>query len=108
MKRIQTGDYVIVTTGRSKGHKGLVKKVSTKGVIVEGANFQVKNVKPNPQLQQKGGIIKREAPIHVSNIALVNPVTKEADKVGFKFVKDGETSKKVRYFKSNDELVVKE
>ena len=74
-------------------------------VVVEGANLMKKHVKPNPQLEQKGGIIAMEAPLHVSNVALLNPVTKKADKVGFKYLeKDGNTHK-VRYFKSNNEVV---
>ncbi len=108
MKRIKSGDTVIVIAGKSKGHIGKVLQMmngALEKVVVEGANMMKKHVKPNPQLQQKGGIIAREAPLHVSNVALYNPVTKKADKVGFKFLeKDGNTCK-VRYFKSNNEMV---
>lgn len=105
MKRIQSGDFVVVTTGKSKGHTGTVKKVDGLKVIVEGANLIKKHVKPNPQLNERGGIITREAPIDVSNVALFNPITKEADKIGFKYLdKDGK-KQKVRYFKSNNEVV---
>ena len=105
MKRIKTGDTVVVIAGKSKGHVGKVSKVIDKKVVVEGANMMKKHVKPNPQIEQQGGIISREAPLDVSNVALYNPLTKKADKVGFKFLeKDGGTLK-VRYFKSNNEVV---
>jgi len=108
MKRIKTGDTVIVIAGKSKGHVGKVLRVVTGTlvkVVVEGANMMKKHVKPNPQLEQKGGIISREAPLHVSNVALYNPVTKKADKVGFKFLEKEGNTLKVRYFKSNNEIV---
>ena len=98
MKRIKSNDKVIVTTGKSRGHVGIVKKVSEKKVWVEGANMVKKHVKPNPQLNQQGGIIAQEAAIHVSNVALYNPATNKADKVGFKTIeRDGRTLK-LRYF----------
>lgn len=104
MKRIRTGDTVIVITGKSKGHVGKAH-IAGKKIIVEGANLIKKHVKPNPNINEKGGIITREASLDVSNIALYNPVTKKADKVGFKFVdKDGKNHK-VRYFKSNNEVI---
>lgn len=105
MKRIQSKDRVIVTTGKSKGHIGLVQSVKETKVLVEGANLIKKHVKPNPQLEQKGGIITKEAPIHVSNVALYNSATGKADKVGFRFVERNGKNVKVRYFKSNNELV---
>lgn len=108
MKRIKSGDTVIVTAGKSKGHVGKVLRVvsgTLEKVVVEGANMMKKHVKPNPQLEQKGGIISREAPLHVSNVALYNPVTKKADKVGFKFLEKEGNTLKVRYFKSNNEIV---
>lgn len=108
MKRIKSGDTVIVIAGKSKGHVGKVLRVVTGTlvkVVVEGANMMKKHVKPNPQLEQKGGIISREAPLHVSNVALYNPVTKKADKVGFKFLEKEGNTLKVRYFKSNNEIV---
>lgn len=105
MKRIKKGDTVIVVAGKSKNHVGTVNRVLGEKIVVEGANMIKKHVKPNPQLEQKGGIISREAPLDVSNVALYNPITKKADKVGFKFLeKDGNTHK-VRYFKSNNEVV---
>ena len=105
MKRIRKGDTVIVTVGKSKGHIGTVLKAFADNVLVEGANMIKKHVKPNPQLDEKGGIKSFEAPIHVSNVALYNPVTKKADKVGFKMVEKDGKAHKVRYFKSNNEVV---
>ena len=102
MKRIKSGDTVIVIAGKSKGHVGLVTKVLTDAVVVEGANTKKKHVKPNPQINEQGGIKTIEKPIHISNVAIYNSVTGKADKVGFKILDD---NKKVRYFKSNDELV---
>ena len=106
MKRIKKNDTVIVTTGKSKHHIGKVLRVVGSKVVVEGANLVKKHVKPNPQAQQPGGIIPMEAPLDTSNVALYNPSTKKADKVGFKFMttSEGKTNK-VRYFKSNQELV---
>lgn len=105
MKRIKKGDTVVVLAGRSKHHQGKVLRVLDDKVWVEGANLIKKHIKPNPQLEQKGGIQTQEASIHVSNVALYNPATQKADRVGFRFVdKDGKKHK-VRYFKSNNELV---
>lgn len=107
MNRIKTGDNVVVIAGKSKGHQGKVLKVLTgkskdaMKIIVEGANLQKKHVKPNPNLNQQGGILEREAALHISNVAHFNPETQKADRVGFKMV-DG---KKVRYYKSNDKIV---
>jgi len=105
MKRIKKGDTVIVTAGKSKSHVGKVVRVLDDKIVVEGANMIKKHIKPNPQAEQKGGIISREAPLDVSNVALYNPVTKKADKVGFKFLEKDGTAHKVRYFKSNNEVV---
>lgn len=107
MLRIKSGDTVIVTTGKSKGHIGKVLKVFPKlnRVMVEGGNLVKKTVKPNPQTDQAGGIITKEASIHVSNVAIYNPTSKRADKVGFKFIERNGEQHKVRYFKSNQELI---
>lgn len=105
MNRIKSGDTVIVITGKSKGHVGQVKRVLGRKVFVEGANLIKKHIKPNPQANQQGGIITLEAALNVSNVAMYNPVSKKADKVGFKFVdKDGKKIK-VRFFKSNNEVI---
>jgi large subunit ribosomal protein L24 len=105
MNRIQSGDLVKVTTGKSKGHVGKVLKVLENRVIVEGANLITKHVKPNPNIGDKGGLVKMESAIHVSNVALYNSLTNKVDKVGFKFIERSGKKQKVRYFKSNDELV---
>ena len=103
MHKIKSEDTVIVLTGKYKGKQGKVIRVLEDGkrFLVEGINMIKKHVKPNPQKNEKGGIVEREAPIHNSNVALYNPVSKKADRVGFKEV-DG---RKVRCFKSNGELV---
>lgn len=100
MKRIRKGDEVIVIAGSSKnkGCRGIVKTVVGDRVVIEGVNNVVKHVKPNPQLGIEGGIIQKEASIHISNIMLFNPETGKGGRVGFK-VEDG---KKYRYFKSNN------
>lgn len=105
MKRIRSGDEVIIIAGKSKGHIGKVLRVVDDSIVVEGGNLMKKHVKPNPQTENKGGIVTREAPLHVSNVAHYNPVTKKADKVGFKFLESNGVSVKVRYFKSNDEII---
>ena len=106
MKRIRSGDEVIVTAGKSKGHVGKILRVIDDSVIVAGGNLIKKHVKANPQQpENKGGIITREAPLHVSNVAHYNPVTKKADKVGFKYLENDGVTKKVRYFKSNNEII---
>lgn len=104
MRKIKQGDKVVVLTGKYKGRTGNVLKIFTKEnkVKVEGVNFIKKHVKPNPSRNEQGGIIQKEAPIHVSNVSILNPATGKADRVGFKLLEDG---KKVRYFKSNNELV---
>lgn len=105
MKRIKKDDEVIVIAGRSKGHVGKVLRVIDNKIVVAGANMIQKHVKPNPNIQQKGGVISMESPLAISNVALYNPATSKADKVGFKFIEKDGTKIKVRYFKSNDELV---
>ena len=104
MHKIKKGDEVIVLTGKSKGLRGKVLRVVAEGkrAVVEGVNLVKKHVKPNPNTNTQGGIIEREAALDISNIAIYNPVTKKADRVGFKVLDDG---KKVRCFKSNGELV---
>ncbi|ASQ47212.1 50S ribosomal protein L24 [Legionella clemsonensis] len=105
MKRIRSGDTVIIIAGKSKGHVGKVTKVFDNSVVVEGGNMIKKHVKPNPQLNQQGGIVSREAPVHVSNVAMYNPVSKKADKIGFKYLEKDGNKHKVRYFKSNNEII---
>lgn len=102
MRKIKKNDTVIVLTGKDKGRHGKVLQVlNNDRVLVEGINMIKKHVKPNPNKSEQGGIVEKEAGIHISNIAVLNPVTNKADRVGFKVLNDG---KKVRYFKSNDEV----
>lgn len=106
MKRIKAGDEVIIIAGKSKGHIGKVLRLVEDGVVVEGGNMIKKHVKPNPQKpENKGGIVSREAKLHISNVAHYNPITKKADKVGFKYLENNGVSQKVRYFKSNNEVI---
>jgi len=103
MKRINKGDDVIVVAGRDKGKKGTVLQlVGADRVLVDNVNVVKKHTKPNPNKGITGGIIEKEAPIHISNINLFNPLTNKADRVGIRMLEDG---KKVRYFKSNGEVV---
>ena len=101
--KIRRDDEVIILAGKDKGKTGKVTRVLVEKskVFVDGVNLVKKHQKPVPQLQQPGGIVDQEAPIHVSNVAIVNPATGKADRIGFR-VEDG---KKVRFFKSNNELV---
>lgn len=109
MKKIKKSDMVVVLTGRDKGRTGKVLKlVVGDRVLVEGINVVKKCMRPNPHKGTQGGIVEKEASIHVSNVALLNPSTKKADRVGFKMMPPaaaGEKARKVRYFKSNNELV---
>ncbi|MEI8054632.1 MAG: 50S ribosomal protein L24 [bacterium] len=104
MRKIKKGDEVIILTGKSKGVRGKILRTLEKGarVMVEGANMVKKHVKPNPNTNTQGGIIEREASLHISNVAIYNQGTKKADRIIFKVLQDG---KKVRCFKSNSELV---
>ena len=103
MERVKKGDNVIVLTGRDKGKRGVVvRRVDKDHVVVEGVNRVKKHVKPNPMKGQTGGLVDKDMPINTSNIALFNPQTQKADRVGFKII-DGD--RKVRVFKSNGEMV---
>lgn len=103
MQRIHKGDEVIVTTGRSRGHRGHVLQVlDSERLLIENANMVKRHTKPDPSRNKPGGIVEKEGPIHVSNVALFNPATGKADRVGFKSLKDGA---KVRIFKSTGEAV---
>lgn len=103
MEKIRKGDEVIVLTGKDKGKRGTVlRRVDEERVVVEGINRVKKHVKPNPIRGVVGGIVDKDMPLHISNVALFNPATSTGDRVGFKLLEDG---KKVRVFKSNGELV---
>ncbi|WP_301098802.1 50S ribosomal protein L24 [Otariodibacter sp.] len=100
--KIRQNDEVIVLTGKDKGKRGKVTKVLPNGkVFVEGINIVTKHEKPVPALGKPGGLVKQEAAIEVSNVAIFNPETNKADRVGFRF----EDGKKVRFFKSNDKTI---
>lgn len=103
MKRIQKGDQVVVISGKDKGRQGTVLRVNNDDrVLVESINRVKKHEKPNPAKGVDGGIVEKEMPLHISNVMLFNPMTSKGDRVGFKVLDDG---RKVRYFKSNDEVV---
>lgn len=103
MQKIKRGDEVVVLTGKDRGKRGKVSKVmSDDRYLVGGINIIKKHQRPNPQAGVAGGIVEREAPIQKSNVALYNPATSKADRVGFKFLEDG---RKVRIFKSTGEVI---
>lgn len=104
MKKIKKGDDVIVLTGKDKGKSGQVVRVIDENdrVVVENINVAKKHQKGNPNAGVPGGIVEKEMPIHISNIALANSATGKADRVGIKQLEDG---RKVRYFKSNGEVL---
>ena len=103
MQRIKRGDEVVVISGRDKGKRGTVlRRIDAEHVVVEGVNRVKKHLRPNPMKNVTGGIVDKDMPIHVSNIALFNPATQKADRVGFKKLADG---RKLRVFKSNGEQV---
>ena len=103
MQRIKKGDDVVVLAGRDKGKRGTVlRRVDAQFVVVEGVNRVKKHQRPNPMKGEQGGIIDKDMPIHISNIALFNPATKKADRSGIKLLEGG---KKVRVFKDNGEQV---
>ena len=102
-RKIRRDDEIVVLAGKDKGKQGKVLSVLTSEdrIVVEGINLIKKHTKPNPQVGEPGGIVEKEASRHLSNVAIVNPATGKADRVGFRF----EDEKKVRFFKSNGELV---
>ena len=103
MNKIRKGDQVVVTTGKDKGKRGTVLRVLVTGkAVVEGVNRVKRHTRPNPMKGQTGGIVDKEMPIQISNVALLNPATGKGDRVGFRLLDDG---RKVRFFKSNGEVV---
>ena len=103
MNKIKTGDQVMVLVGKDKGQTGNVIRVLVNNkVLVENINMAKRHTKGNPQAGIAGGIIEKEMPLHISNVGLVNPATGKAERVGFKTLEDG---RKVRFFKSNNEVV---
>jgi large subunit ribosomal protein L24 len=104
MQKLKKGDDIIVIAGKDKGKRGTVTRVllQDKRVLVEGINMVKKHQKPNPAAGVPGGIIEKEMPLHVSNVAIFNPGSGKADRVGIKILEDG---RKVRIFKSNNEVI---
>ena len=104
MRRLRKGDEVVVLAGKDKGKRGVVLKViqDLEKVIVENINMVKRHTKGNPAQGTPGGIVEKEMPLHVSNVAIWNPVSNKADRIGIKMLEDGQ---KVRFFKSNDEVV---
>ncbi len=103
MQKLKKGDDVIVRTGKDKGKSGRVTKIlENNKILVEGINQSKKNQKANPNAGVAGGIIVKDMPIDVSNVGIYNPATKKADRIGIKVLENG---KKVRYFKSTNEVV---
>ncbi len=103
MARIHKGDRVVVLAGKDKGKRGNVLSVlDDGGVVVEGVNRVKKHQKPNPMRNVPGGIVEKEMPVDISNVALFNPATGKGDRVGYKILDDG---RKVRVFRSSGEMV---
>lgn len=102
MNRIRKGDRVVVITGKNKGQSGEVLRIAEDRVVVAGLNLIKRHTKANPQANQPGGIIEREASIHNSNVQLVNPATGKGERVGYKVLEDG---RKVRVFRKSGEMI---
>ena len=103
MRKIRRGDNVVVITGKDKGKRGEVSRVvDAAKVVVDGINRVKKHQRPNPMKGTTGGIVEIDMPLQVSNVAIFNPVTQQADRVGFRMLEDG---RKVRFFKSNGEMI---
>jgi len=102
MNRIKKGDRVVVTAGKDKGKQGDVMSVAGDRVVVANINIIKRHTKPNPQAGQPGGVIEREASIHISNVMLFNPATGKGERIGIKELEDG---RKLRVFRSSGEAV---
>lgn len=103
MRRIRKGDEVVVIAGRDKGRRGSVLRVYADGrILVENVNVAKKHQRGNPNTATPGGIIEKEMPIDISNVMMFNPGTSKGDRIGFRRLEDG---RKVRYFKSNNEVL---
>jgi len=103
MKKLKKGDSVIIISGKDKGKKGeILKVIEPDKLVISNINLAKKHVKPNPSKQETGGILEREMPMHISNVMVLNPLTKKGDRIGFKKLEDG---KKVRIYKSNQEVI---
>jgi large subunit ribosomal protein L24 len=102
MNRIKKGDRVVVTAGKDKGKQGDVVSVNGERVVVANINIIKRHTKPNPQVGQAGGVIEREASIHISNVMLFNPASGKGERIGIKMLEDG---RKLRVFRSSGEAV---
>ena len=102
MNRIRKGDQVIVIAGADKGKKGEVVRVAGDRVVVQNINIVKRHTKPNPQAGNAGGIVEKEAPLHISNVMLLNPATGKGERIGFKVLENGH---KVRVFRSSGEAI---
>lgn len=104
MRKLKKGDKVVVMTGKDKGKQGVIAKVVASGerVVVENVNLAKRHTKPNPQRGITGGIVEKAMPLHVSNVAILNPITGKSDRVGIKTLEDGQ---RVRFFKSTKEVI---
>ena len=100
--RIKKGDQVVVIAGKDKGKKGDVVRVEGDRVVVSNVNIIKRHTKPNPQAGVAGGVVEREASMHISNIALFNPASGKGERIGFKVLEDG---RKLRVFRSSGEAV---
>lgn len=105
MNKIIKGDQVVVIAGKDKGKQGQVVRVLGDKVVVEGVNVVKRHQKPNPMRGIKGGIITKEMPLDISNIAILNPETNKADRVGIKLIENEGKVKRVRFFKSNGSII---
>ncbi len=103
MQRVKKGDEVIVLAGRDKGKRGnVLKLIDSDKALVDNVNIVKRHTRGNPNTGETGGILEKEAPIHLSNLALYNPVSNKGERIGYKVLEDG---RKVRYFKSNNEVI---
>ncbi|MFK3847820.1 50S ribosomal protein L24 [Stenotrophomonas sp. NPDC078853] len=100
--RNKTGDQVVVTAGKDKGKQGEIVRVDGDRVVVANVNIVKRHTKPNPQAGVAGGVVEREASIHISNVSVVNPATGKGERVGFKVLEDG---RKLRVFRSSGEAL---
>lgn len=106
MKRIRKGDDVVVVAGKDKGRRGTVSRlVDDQRVVVEGVNIAKKHQKPDPNAGVPGGVVDKEMPLHISNVMLWNAKAEKGDRVGYRVEGEGDKARKVRYFKSNGEVV---
>ena len=105
MNKIIKGDQVVVITGKDKGKQGQVVRVLGDKVVVEGVNVVKRHQKPNSMRGIEGGIVSKEMPLHISNVAILNPETNKADRVGIKLIENEGKVKRVRFFKSNGSVI---